>query len=749
MKSKILIFILSVLCVFCLVSLTACNSEKTNQNKYLVKVENSDLGELVAVSFASAGDVVVVDLNADGDLGVYCLYVNGEKINGNTFTMPACDVTVSATLYTSATSAYNVTILNEDGGKTISNLATATEGQTITLSTYVDYNKKVDYYTVNGSKIEGNTFTMPASNVSVGTVYVELMPETKLVQTVMQSYYNATAYWYAEYSNTAITFNVIVEDYIVYDHYSVDLAGNTIGYIDNVEFVIGPKSTTATSNTSSYYKVLVSASNEYYWQVSNGSGGWSGVSGSITASARQLDLYSDGICGYEVNVTIPYASMGLTYANAYGKLTIAPAMRNTLGSLKTTWASYNKNGVIWGSPKTYIQINSNGEFLLGEEVEQSADYLFLGDSLLSASAWTNFAGDTAILGNTANFADDGKNINYWLNNFDIIQEIGAKEVLISLGTEELKTNGVITTFGMAKELIDKLTEKYPSKKIVIISSIPSASSYADPNKVSAYNSMVKDYVSTLENVAYVDFASAIYQDGLVYSSLYSGTTSLNAEGYVLLRRYILMHYNKYTAQGSVWGDTSVYTQQGTWEEDSSSLVLSSGGTCETYYKTKAGKNFVAQVTLTANFIYNNDAFPKFGISVKNQNKSVYFYIDGSSNLTSNYVGRVEKKVNDFDWGSSKETSVSDLQYSAGKYVTLKVEKVDNKFYFSVNGNVALSVDYDFGIGECTVGIFAFNTSITVSGWQIENKDVASTILAEQQVAITKKQENYLTSVEEV
>ena len=714
MRNKIFVFILSFLFALSLFALTSCNV--AGNKKYQITLQEGEFGQLLAKEQAEEGEKVVVEIGGN-DYGVYSLFVNDKHIEGNSFTMPDCDVTVSAVLYSANTGAYQVNITGEEGGKTFANLISANQGDTITLKTYVDYNKAVDYYKVNGSAIQGNTFTMPNGEVIVETFYKEIMPATNLSLTVTQSWYDATSHWYASYNNTSVDFTIVVEDYIIYEFYDTKIGGNNFAMMDNIEFIFGPKNTSANTNTNQYYKIIASATGEYYWDRSNGSNGWSSAGTAVTIDIRKTDLLEDGFNGYIVNASIPYASIGLNYQSAYGNLVIMPSMRNTLGGLKSTWASYSEYNVSWGVPKTYVQIAGDGTFILEEEAIQTADKIFIGDSLLSNKAWKNFSVDTSLIGSTANYASVGRNIQYWKNNLNLIETVGAKEIILSCGTEELKTNSVLNTFGMVKELIDQIVETYPNKKLTIISSVPTTSAYSDSNKIMAYNSMVKDYIQTISGAGFIDFASSVYTENLVYKTLYSSNETLNSDGYLLLKRALLNYYGKYTMVGTSWGDTQTFTQEGSWTEGASIIAT---GTGETYYKQLVGTDFSISLNLTASQIYNGDEYPKFGIEIKNQNKAVYFYIDGSSGLSSSTVGIVEKINGEYSWGTSKEKSVNGLTYSQGNYATLKVEKVGNKVNFIVNGTVILSANFDYGQGSCTVGLFSFNT-------KVEFKDVNVTV----------------------
>ena|GEM_PF-5901636 len=90
--------------------------------------------------------------------------VNGDKLPADTFTMPANDITVGA--------VYKSIIYTVTAGDGVTYSGTSEYGQTITLmSGTAPKGKEFNYFTVDGEKIDGNTFIMPADNVSVTVVW--------------------------------------------------------------------------------------------------------------------------------------------------------------------------------------------------------------------------------------------------------------------------------------------------------------------------------------------------------------------------------------------------------------------------------------------------------------------------------------------------------------------------------------------------------------------------------------------------
>lgn len=107
-----------------------------------------------------------IDLVITPDKGyeVDTVKVNGEAITGTSFKMPEKDVTIEVTF---KKSTYTVTVAAAANGTVTADKATAQMGDTVTVTATSDKDYELSKITVNGTAITGNTFTMPAENVTV------------------------------------------------------------------------------------------------------------------------------------------------------------------------------------------------------------------------------------------------------------------------------------------------------------------------------------------------------------------------------------------------------------------------------------------------------------------------------------------------------------------------------------------------------------------------------------------------------
>ena len=121
---------------------------------------------------ANYGDVITVTATPATGYELNTVKVDGTAIAGTTFTMPAKDVTVTATF---KKINYTVTVEETTGGTVVSNKSTATYNTKITLTVTPDEGYELDgKIKVNGSAISGTTFKMPASNATVTAAFKKI-----------------------------------------------------------------------------------------------------------------------------------------------------------------------------------------------------------------------------------------------------------------------------------------------------------------------------------------------------------------------------------------------------------------------------------------------------------------------------------------------------------------------------------------------------------------------------------------------
>ena len=156
---------------------------------FTVKVNQPQNGSVTAEpnEGVTEGTEVKLTVKADPNYELESLTVkdaNGQTVNVDmtnySFTMPASNVTVTATFKKAQAQTYNVSYQTPTNGTLSVSPTTAKAGDTITVTATPDKGykqKSLSYRDGNGNVvlINGNTFTMPASSVVVS---VEFEPET-------------------------------------------------------------------------------------------------------------------------------------------------------------------------------------------------------------------------------------------------------------------------------------------------------------------------------------------------------------------------------------------------------------------------------------------------------------------------------------------------------------------------------------------------------------------------------------------
>ena len=193
-------------------------------NAYGITVVQPTCGS-VAASATSATAGTTIELTATPAEGYTLDYftLDGERINGNTFIMPARNAEVSAVF---TANAYSITVVQPTGGTVSASATSATAGTTIELTASPAEGYTLDYFTLDGERINGNTFSMPAQNVEVSAVFTANAYSITVVQpaggTVSASKLSA-------FFGEAVELTAVPDEGYELSHYVVNGAANSGG----------------------------------------------------------------------------------------------------------------------------------------------------------------------------------------------------------------------------------------------------------------------------------------------------------------------------------------------------------------------------------------------------------------------------------------------------------------------------------------------------------------------------------------
>ena len=192
--------------------------------KYSINVVQPANGSVAAsATSATAGTTVKLTANPAEGYTLDYFTLDGARINGNTFIMPARNVDVSAVF---TANAYGITVVQPAGGTVSASATSATAGTTIELTATPAEGYTLDYFTLDGERINGNTFIMPARNVDVSAVFTANAYSITVVQpaggTVSASKLSA-------FFGEAVELTAVPDEGYELSHYVVNGAANNGG----------------------------------------------------------------------------------------------------------------------------------------------------------------------------------------------------------------------------------------------------------------------------------------------------------------------------------------------------------------------------------------------------------------------------------------------------------------------------------------------------------------------------------------
>lgn len=177
-----------------------------------------------------------------------------------------------------------------------------------------------------------------------------------------------------------------------------------------------------------------------------------------------------------------------------------------------------------------------------------------------------------------------------------------------------------------------------------------------------------------------------------------------------------------------WGYGDLATDDGS---DSAYIENNAPGDQFAYFKGATGYNFYfeAELTITEDRPYKmitgaDEMYPKFGLVLKSDNGSTFFYIDAAYNggFNNQAVGYCQRKQDnsDYDWGATEKLSQCDVSYTNGNYTKLAIARVNGTYYFFVNDQLFSQETSLRGLsGENVVGgCLVFNMGIRVKDYNV-------------------------------
>ena len=179
---------------------------------------------------------------------------------------------------------------------------------------------------------------------------------------------------------------------------------------------------------------------------------------------------------------------------------------------------------------------------------------------------------------------------------------------------------------------------------------------------------------------------------------------------------------------TTWGYGDLSTDDGT---ENAYIENTAPGDQFAFFKGAEGYNFYfeAEMTITEDMPYRMwhggiENYPKFGLVLKSQTGSTFFYIDSAyaGGFNNKAVGYTQRKQDnsDYDWAVTEKIRQFDISYTNGEYTKLAIARVGGTYYFFVNDILFATETNLRGLsGENVVGgCLVFNMGIRVKNYSV-------------------------------
>ena len=683
---RLLIGVLSVLLTASVFG--ACGT--VSAKNFTVNVAQCENGTLTADKpTATFGEVVTLTATPSEGYSLEGIYLNGELLSGNSFKMPASEVTVSAVF---SVATYQITVANCENGTLTADKESAIMGEVVTLTATPSEGYILEGIYLNGELLSGNSFEMPASDITVSAVFSKIVYQITIVNCE-----NGTL---TADKSTAADGEIVTLTATPSEGYSLE------GIYLNGELL-------------------------------------SGNSFEMPASA------------VTVSAVFSVATYQITIADCKnGTLTADKSTANVgeVVTLTATPATHYKLSVITVNGKA---IDGNSFTMTAEDVEVNAEFVEIfakGENIGYTNGLISTSGVDVSLdsGGNPTYRINGSGEQYAYYNDVYAQKLYHK---VEINVEKVLNNDAYPKFGIILESNGQRVAFYVAMTPQLTASAVGRVYYRDDVYVWSEESLVdvgemkfsgSDYITLAiardeaDLYLYVNDSLVLCEkncDFLVGNNTalaeFSFNTVINARGYTVLTadqanetieqaRADYMRLN-----GETYGSSENY-------KSSAGVDMSNDRGSNPYvsFNGKASPQYAYLQSINETNLYyeadfnivavHNDPYPKFGLFAQIEEKTMFFYVDMKPELTASSVGVVYVRKGAWDWNNARSTKVSNMAFSGEDSVKLAIMRDGTDIIFLVNGAFALMVpECELADNPSVFGAFAFNTEMTVSNTTLD------------------------------
>lgn len=352
---------------------------------------------------------------------------------------------------------------------------------------------------------------------------------------------------------------------------------------------------------------------------------------------------------------------------------------------------------------------------------QEVDILFAGDSYMEF-----WKGNRGVMDNNlshtgltyANLGVGGTRVQYWLDKASEVQFLyNPAKIAFHIGVNDIDDAGAdpAEVLKNLKALFEKYHELFADTTIYWNSLIPNtmfANKYEDYKVI---NAGVMEYAAEKDWLVYIDQTTSFDLNGAARPDvLYDGLHLSDDIGYPIWARNMLIAMGYERNDGATMGDIDRFAHTGEWEFGDGYAHSAGNFDTSLWFKGVSGDIVYLEAIISATKLNNGDAYPKYGLLVRNGHESRWGFIDAVGfNQANTGAGLVHRGVvnnaqANWDWGSAIWGGATGCDFGNTK---LAIAKINNTVYFLVNDVVYATAPFE---GDVVVGFESFNLEVTIS-----------------------------------
>ena len=355
-------------------------------------------------------------------------------------------------------------------------------------------------------------------------------------------------------------------------------------------------------------------------------------------------------------------------------------------------------------------------------VQQSIDYLFIGDSYIDTAFWYTWENTFGSL-KAANEGVGGTQTAYWLDMVNTLEvKYKTKNVIMHIGVNDIDNGAsVVDTANNIGKLFTRLSEVFPNVNIYYAGL---AHNMMFPQYWGAYdqvNAAVSAVASTNEKLNFIDMNAIITanSEGNTYQWFAPDGLHYGLDGYAAFDKAICnaIGVEREVANygmGSVTVDGApAYSYSSGWKFEENGIIHNTGKyESQLYFSDIYAADFYAEAKISIAGTNHPDDLPKAGLAFRSQKGLWFWFIDLAkvannngeyyNNGWSQVVLRPEVAKKDWQWAGcwSEFNWIYNNQYLSAypngvsfdyntdhSYITLAIAKVGKDVWFISEGKV--------------------------------------------------------------